>query len=324
MLSIERLDLDECDWERMDAFADRVIFQTREWLEFVSRTQGAKPVVAAVRSDGETVGFFTGLIVRRVGIRVLGSPFPGWTTASMGFNLDPGVSRLEAAQALVPFAFGALRCLHLELTDRLLTVDDVRDSAFRVTPKVGLEVDLRGSEDEILARMTSACRRAIRRAAKVGVVVEEAAGEDFADEYHDQLVEVFARQDLQPSYDAERVRALIACLDPERLLLLRAIGPDGARIATAIFPAMNATAYFWGGASRREHQIHRPNEAIFWYAMRYWRSRGIAALDMGGGGDYKLRYGPREFTVPSLYTSRLPVLSRLRDVAWYAKARHYT
>lgn len=324
MLSIERLDLATCDWERMDAFADRVVFQTREWLEFVARTQRAEPVVAAVLSGGEAVGFFTGLIIRRFGVRVLGSPFPGWTTASMGFNLEPGVSRGEAAQALVPFAFGRLRCQHLELTDRLLDAGDLDRLGFRCTPKVGLEVDLRGSEDEIFGRMTSACRRAIRRAAKVGVRVEEAAGEEFADEYHDQLVEVFARQGLEPSYDAERVRALIACLHPTgRLLLLRAVGPDGTRIATGIFPAMNATAYFWGGASRREHQIHRPNEAIFWHAMRHWRSRGIAALDMGGGGDYKLRYGPRRFELPSFYRSRLPGLSRLRDVAWYVKARHY-
>lgn len=324
MLSIERLDLDRCDWDRMDAFADRLVFQTREWLEFVSRTQDAEPVVAAVVRRGETVGFFTGLIVRHFGIRVLGSPFPGWTTSSMGFNLEDGISRGEAARALVPFAFGPLRCLHLELTDRLLAADDLQAPAFRCTPKVGLEVDLRGSEDEILGRMTSACRRAIRRATKVGVRVEEAAGEEFADEYHGQLVEVFARQGLEPSYDAERVRALIGCLQPTgRLLLLRAVGPDGARIATGIFPAMNATAYFWGGASRREHQIHRPNEAIFWYAMRYWGSRGITALDMGGGGDYKLRYGPRQFTVPSFYRSRLPGLSRLRDLAWYVKARHY-
>ncbi len=324
MLTLERRELDSCDWERMDAFPDRVIFQTREWIEFVSRTQGAEPVVASLRDDGASVGFFTGLVFKRFGVRVLGSPFPGWTTATMGFNLEPGVSRRHAAQALVRFAFGQLGCLHTELTDRYLEAPEVDGLGFCCTPKVGLEVDLNGTEDEIFGRMTSACRRAIRRGAKVGVRVEEAAGEEFADEYYDQLVEVFARQGLEPSYDAQRVRALIACLHPTgRLLLLRALGPDGERIATGIFPAMNGTAYFWGGASRRQHQVHRPNEAIFWHAMRHWRSRGMTALDMGGGGDYKLRYAPREFTVASLYRSRLPGLRLLRDLAWHAKGRRY-
>ncbi len=324
MMSMERVDLDRCDWERMDAYPDRVVFQTREWLQFVSRTQAAKPVVASIHSNGNAVGFFTGLTIRRFGVRVLGSPFPGWTTASMGFNLDPGVSRRAAAQALVRFAFGPLRCQHLELTDRRLHEGELDDLHFRQLSKDCLEIDLGGSEEEIFARMTSACRRAIRRAAKVGVRVEEATGSAFADEYHEQLVEVFARQGLKPSYDVTRVRTLIECLHPTgRLLLLRAIGPDGEHIATGIFPAMNGTAYFWGGASRRQHQIHRPNEAIFWHAMRYWRDRGVTTFDMGGGGDYKLRYGPRQLTVPSFYRSRLPGLSRLRDLAWYAKGRRY-
>ena len=89
-MTLERVALEACDWAHMDAFSDRVIFQTREWLEFVARTQGAEPVVAAVVDGGSTVGYFTGLTFRRFGLRILGSPFPGWTTESMGFNLSRG------------------------------------------------------------------------------------------------------------------------------------------------------------------------------------------------------------------------------------------
>jgi CelD/BcsL family acetyltransferase involved in cellulose biosynthesis len=315
-LSLERLSVQSCQWKLMDAFDDRVIFQTREWVEFVRRTQGAEPVIAAVVRDGETIGYFTGLIIRRFGVRILGSPFPGWTTSSMGFNLAEGVSRGAAAAAVKRFAFGPLGCLHLELKDRRLGTGDVVGLGFRHTPNVTFEVDLEGDEDELLARMSSACRRAIRRGRKVGVRIEEAAGEDFADEYYSQLLEVFARQGLRPTYDADRVRELIRCVGPTgRLLLLRAVAPGGERIATGIFPAMNGTAYFWGGASRRSHQILRPNEAVFWYAMRYWRARGVTRMDLGGGGDYKRKYGPRELSVPFLRTARVPGLLTLRDAA---------
>ena len=103
-VQLERLDPERVDWRRLDAFDDRVVFQTREWLAFVAETQGAEPVVCAVRRDGE-VGCFTGLIARRFGIRILGSPFPGWTTGYMGFNLDQDVSRRErCGVALVRFA----------------------------------------------------------------------------------------------------------------------------------------------------------------------------------------------------------------------------
>jgi CelD/BcsL family acetyltransferase involved in cellulose biosynthesis len=78
---------------------------------------------------------------------------------------------------------------------------------------------------------------------------------------------------------------------------------------------MNHTAYFWGGASRRSDLILRPNEAIFWYAMRYWRDRGMTTLDLGGGGEYKRKFGAHEVHIPSLGRARLPGLIMLRDIA---------
>jgi CelD/BcsL family acetyltransferase involved in cellulose biosynthesis len=318
VLKLERLELDRVDWERLDAFDDRLIFQTRPWLEFVRRTQGAEPVVAAVLDAGDTVvGYFTGLVVRRFGVRILGSPFPGWTTSYMGFNLQEGVPREEAARAVLRFAFGELRCWHLELKDRFLAPESVRDLAFEHTPNQTFEIDLAVSEEEMFGRMTSACRRAIRKSEKVGVLVEEAAGDDgFADEYYAQLEDVFAKQGLSPTYDVTRVRELIAAVHPTgQLLLLRARSPEGLSIATGLFPGLGGTAYFWGGASWREHQALRPNEAIFWHAMRYWKARGVTTMDMGGGGDYKRKYGPIELNVPFFRKSRIRGLGTLRELA---------
>lgn len=306
----------------MDAFADRVIFQTREWVGFVADTQGAEPVVARLHDGGAPVGFFTGLVVRRLGLRILGSPFPGWTTSTMGFNLAPGTSRRAAVEALLPFAYRELGCVHLELKDRLLTLEELDGLGFQSSPFTIFEVDLAPSEDEVFGAMSSACRRAVRKSEKVGVTVEEADPAGFAEEYYAQLCEVFERQSLRPSYDVERVRALIRHLHPTgRLLLTRAVSEDGERIATGIFPAMNGVAYFWGGASRRSHQILRPNEAIFWHAMRHWKARGVTKLDMGGGGDYKRKYGPRELSIPFVRRARLPGLVRMRDLAEYALTR---
>jgi hypothetical protein len=315
-LRLDRLHPADVDWERLDAFADRNVFQTREWVSFVAATQGAEPVLAAVRDGETTVGYFTGLLLRRFGVRILGSPFPGWTTAYMGFNLDEGVPRRPAVEALVRFAFSTLGCVHLELRDRSLTLEDVDGLGFEYTAKTTFEVDLARDEEEIFAGMTSACRRCIRKAAKVGVTVEEAADPGFAQDYLAQLREVYAKQSLVPSYDEERVRELIRWLGPTgRVLLLRARNPDGESIATGIFPALNGTTYFWGGASRREHQILRPNEALMWHAMRYWRARGVTACDLGGGAEYKRKYGVSEVPVHFFRKSRYRAASHLRDAA---------
>lgn len=322
-VELQRIDPTAAQWAEMDGFADRVIFQTQAWLRFIERTQGAEPVVAAVAFRGEPVGYFTGAVFKRWGIRVLGSPLPGWTTATMGFNLREGTDRRTVAAALAPWAFRRLGCLHLELKDRQIDAAAVPAGAgFAQTPTVTFEVDLRPPVDDIWAHLTSSCRRAVRKAEKSGVVVQEAGGVDFAHEYYSQLEEVFGRQSLRPTYDARRVEELIRCVHPSgRLLLLRALDADGRRLATALFPAMNGTVYFWGGASRRDGQILRPNEAIFWYAMRYWKQRGVQRFDLGGGGDYKRKYGPREVWLPFLRKSRLPGVALMREGARVAAAR---
>ena len=315
-MRLERLTPNANDWADVDRRGDRIVFQTREWVSFVAATQDAEPVFAAVKDGSATVGYFTGLVVRRFGIPILGSPLPGWTTQYMGFVLDEGVSDRAVAEALAAFAFDELGCMHVELRDPAISIDAVSGLGFEYTRKVSLEVDLAREEDEIFAGMTSACRRCIRKAEKVGVIVEEAADDGFADDYFAQLEDVFAKQSLVPMYGVDRVRALIENLHPTgRLLLVRARAPSGECIATGIFPALNRTMYFWGGASWRDFQIMRPNEAVMWYAMRYWKARGVEACDLGGGADYKRKYGGREIDTPFFRKSRFRAVSRMRALA---------
>ena len=316
LLRLQRLDESSVDWDELDTYADRNVFQTREWLSFVEKTQRAEPVIAEVTQAGETLGFFTGLVVRRYGIRILGSPLPGWTTGYLGFNLRPGVSRRAAVAALPHFAFRTLRCLHIDLRDRSLSFDDMDGLGWESSAETIWEVDLRRPEDEIFGGMTSACRRCIRKAEKVGVTIEEADDPEFADDYYAQLRDVFAKQALVPTYNKARVVELIRHVLPTgRLLLLRARDGDGLCIATGIFPALNGRAYFFGGASWRSHQILRPNEALMWHAMRHWKARGVEWFDLGGGAEYKRKYGIREVTVPLFWTSRNRALSSARNAA---------
>lgn len=315
-LQLERLEWSTCDWSRMDAFPDRLLFQSREWVRFLVEVRAGEPVVAAVREGVRTVGYFTGLVTRRFGVRILGSPFPGWGTDYMGFNLEPGIARRRAVEALLPFAWRTLGCQHLELRDRVLAVEDLDGLGFQHTAKTTFELDLRPDEDVLFNGLKPAVRRNIRKANRIGVVVEEADDLGFAMDYHAQLEDVFAKQGLVPPYGPDRVRALICHLrDSGHLLLLRAMSPDGRCIATFISPAMNRTAYFWGGASWRADQHMRPNEALWWYAARYWKRRGIEMFDFGGGGDYKRKYGPVELTVPFFRASRWRAVAGLRDTA---------
>ena len=310
------VDLRTVDWKHLDGFEDRSIFQTREWLRFVSETQNAVPVLAELREGREVVGYFSGLTFKRLGIKVLGSSFPGWTTPYMGFNLLPGSSRGVALAALEQMAWNDLACLHLEVSDPYFSVEDGQALGFTCEFYTSYRTDLRKSEEEIFNSMDSACRRCIRKAEKSGVTIEEAHDLAFADEYYEQLKDVFAKQGLVPTYKLDRVRALIRNLEPTgRLLLLRARDLQGKCIATGIFPGFNHIAEFWGNASVRSGQILRPNEAIHWHAMRYWKRHGVEIYDWGGEGEYKEKYGCVLHRVPWFSKSRYKLLSRLRNEA---------
>jgi hypothetical protein len=274
-------------------------------------------VVAAIREGNDRLGYFTGLVVRKFGLKVLGSPFPGWTTGYMGFNLRPGVSRRRVLAALPEFAFDQLGCMHLEIMDRRCTAEDYHALGWDYRSTGTYEVDLTADEETIFQRMKQgSCRWSIRKAAKSGVTIANASDDGFADEYYSMLQDVFAKQGLVPTYGVDRVRQLMGHMHATgRLLLLRARSPDGASIATGIFPAFNTTMTFWGGASWRQYQKFQPNEALIWHAMRYWKERGMRVFDMGGGGDYKRKYGGVWVEVPWAKVSRFRWINWGRSAA---------
>ena len=166
-------------------------------------------MVAQILKDDSTVGWFTGLIVKKFGLRILGSPFPGWTTSYMGFNLTSDFDRGEVLKALIDFAFRDLECVHVELMDRQLDLATVQTLGLKHRVFRGYEIDLTQDEDSLFAAMSPACRRCIRKAEKSGVTVEAGNDEEFAEEYYEQLKEVFGRQRLTPTYWLERVHALV-------------------------------------------------------------------------------------------------------------------
>jgi len=320
MLELRTLAWDQVPWDELDRFADRQVFQTREWLEFVAESQNGTPVVAELRNDGALVGYFSGVLIRKLGLRILGSPFPGWTTPYIGFNLLPGtITRSQATEALRHWAFGEMGCFHFEVMDWQFLHERTGTEGLGWELSPTYISDLTLAEEELLARMKKTCRWSIRKAERAGVTIERATDMGFADEYYAQLTEVFARQGLKPTYSVNRVRALLRHLLPTgRLLLLRACNPEGRSIATGIYPGFNQWATFWGNASWRSEQHWQPNEALHWYALRYWKQQGVKHFEWGGSsgrGYYKEKFGGVPASVPSFSGSKYRALALARNGA---------
>jgi CelD/BcsL family acetyltransferase involved in cellulose biosynthesis len=303
----------------VDDYGDCTVFQTDAWLDFVEDTQRARRVVAVVRDGQSVVGRFTGLVRTFMGVRLLGSPFPGWTTAYMGFNLVEGVPRQEALAALDAFAFRKLGCAHYELMDRGVAPHAAAEAGYTFRSFRSLELDLSLTEEELLAAMSHTCRKSIRRAERDHLAIEEARDARFVDDYYDQLRKVFQRQGLVPTYDRERVASLVRHLLPTGdLLLLRGLSAEGRCLATTISLGHNGQVYAWGAAGVRAPEAEHLNEALKWYGLRYWKSRGMSTWDLGGWAEHKKKYGGREIMVPWIRRSRYAGLESLRGMARHA------
>lgn len=301
--------------EILAGYPDAEVFHSPAWLDFLAASQRAEPVVAVVHARERQVGHFVGAIVQRFGIRMLGSPLMGWGTQYMGFLLEEGADRRSAADALISFAFADLRCLHVELADRLLTAQSMAGSRYRAESGQTFVVDLDREEALILADMRSTTRNYIRQASRKGLRAESATGLEYADEYYAQLIEVFGRQGLAPTYGPERVRQLIRAIQPtDQLLLMRVRSPDGTSIATSVTVGRNQTAILWGTASLKSKDGFHPNELLHWEIMRHWRARGIVRYDMGGGGSYKAKYGGTVLPRAHFYSSRYAGMRHGRNV----------
>lgn len=307
---LERIGYYPAAWEAaISGHPDLEVFHGAAWLEFLAQSQHAEPVVAVVRVGANPVGYFVGAIVRRYGVRILGSPLRGWTTQSMGFLLPDGFDRRGVADALVPFAFRDLRCSHVELADRHLTAEQMVGSHYVRESGRSFQIDLDVPEDKVFAAMRRTTRQEIRKAGRAGVRVEIASDDEFAVEFHRFLTAIFARQGLAPTYNLERVRCLIGALrGSSQILMLRATSPSGSTLGTSISVGRNRTAVAWGMAFDRDNQDYHAIDLLWWETIRYWKLAGALVFDLGGGGDYKAKYGGREIPSHAFHRSRYALL----------------
>jgi hypothetical protein len=70
-----------------------------------------------------------------------------------------------------------------------------------------------------------------------------------------------------------------------------------------------------GNASWRNDCHFCPNEALHWYAMSYWKRRGMESYDLCGAGDYKRKYGGAPFKNHFLRKSSAGWVALARTIA---------
>lgn len=320
MYYFERIEYSKIDWNDFNKYSRKPVWTTKEWMDFIITDSRVEPLIFRIKRDDDYIGYAPFMIAKYLGVlKVAGSPFRGWSTCWMGIEVENVDEKLEIIKEISSILINKYGCHYCEIVDRDISMEQAYQSGFKVAPQGTLELDIACSDDELWKKFKTDCRNFIRQFERRGAILSVAEpNEEFAKEYYNELTDVFAKQNLVPSYSLDKVQRLLSSMkNSGNLLCLRVETPGGAPAASSIFLADKQRFYFWGGASYREHQHYRPNEYMLWFAIRYWRDKGIRIFDMVGDRAYKKKFGAVHKDFPLFKIGKYNWIVTARDfVEW--------
>jgi lipid II:glycine glycyltransferase (peptidoglycan interpeptide bridge formation enzyme) len=154
-------------------------------------------------------------------------------------------------------------------------------SPHSIQPRRTIIVDLRGSEDAILARMKPKCRYNIRLAAKKGVTVEPWS--DIA-AFH-RMVETTGRRDSFAVHSEAYYRRAFEVFRDAGICELLVARFEGRRLAAIMVFARGKRAWYVYGGSTDLERERMPNYLLQWEAMRWAKNRRCEEYDLWGVPD---------------------------------------
>ena len=154
----------------------------------------------------------------------------------------------------------------------------LRPGARTIQPPRTILVDLRGTEDELLARMKPKTRYNIRLAAKHEVAV--AASEDIA--AFARLMNTTGLRDSFAVHSESYYRAAYAAFTPHQTVELFLASYRGEILSGLMAFAWGNRAWYLYGASSNLHREVMAPYLLQWEAMRWARSRGGELYDLWG------------------------------------------
>lgn len=143
------------------------------------------------------------------------------------------------------------------------------------------QLDLRPSEEQLLANMKSKTRYNIRVAQKHSVeIVEDNSTKAFED-YLRLTAETTKRQKFY-AHGAEYHQQMWKVMKQSGIAHLFVAKYQKQILATYIFFVFNKVLYYPYGASTREHREVMPTYALFWEAIKFGQKMGCQLFDMWG------------------------------------------
>ena len=264
------------DWNRfLQDCPNTHLLQTGAWGELKSAF-GWKPVR---------------IISENAGAQILFRKLPlGFTIAYIP-KLDVSDQRLAVSDVFwkeVDLVCKKYRAVFLKIEpdswdDQLLDTWHLKldTSPHNIQPPRTIIVDIRGSEDDILARMKQKCRYNIRLAEKKGVTVR--IWDDLVG-FH-QMIRATGGRDGFGVHSLDYYRQAYELFHPTGTCELLVAEYEGKPLAALMVFAYGTRAWYVYGASNDEERNRMPAYLLQWEAMRWAKARGCEEYDLWGVPD---------------------------------------
>jgi len=161
------------------------------------------------------------------------------------------------------------------------SMGNARVSPHNIQPPRTIVIDLRNSEDEILARMKQKTRYNIRLAEKKGVTVR--AWNDI-ESFHKMMLATGDR-DSFGIHSLEYYRRAYELFHPPGMCELLVAEYEGKPLAALMVFGRGRRAWYFYGASTNEERNRMPTYLLQWEAMKWAKTRGCEEYDLWGVPD---------------------------------------
>ena len=281
------------DWnQHLEKYPNAHILQTGEWgeLKFAfgwepvrlilpSRT-GEPPLLAARAVDD---GSGVQMLFRRLplGLTLAYLPKPAFNGQKIAIS--------EQFWAEIDAVCKKRRAVFLKIEldawgDSLLPEEEglgMRVSTHNIQPPRTIIINLRGTEEDILARMKQKTRYNIRLAAKKGVTVHPW---DDLPAFH-QMMLVTGGRDGFGVHSLEYYQRAYELFHPTGMAELLVAEHEGVPLAALMVFTHGKRAWYVYGASNDQERNRMPTYLLQWEAMRWARSKGVEEYDLWGVPD---------------------------------------
>lgn len=290
--------LDESIWrDFVDFHPQGNIFHTPEMFEVFERTPGHYPELWAAAQDGRVLA-----LLLPVRIVLMGRALRALTTRSVAYGgvlCAPGAEGKEALAHLLQaykrkVKGGPLFTELRNLSDMSAVQPVPEENGFIQEGHLNFLIDLARPAEEIWRSVDGNVRTNVRKARRMGVVVEPVTSLDQVPAAYAILAKVYDRIQI-PLAPLSLFESAFEVLHPQGMIKLFKACVEDTCIGVAIRLLYKGVIHAWYAGSMADYAKYKANDLLNWHVLEWGAQNGFKCFDFGGAGKPDEDYGPRRF-----------------------------